>query len=164
MNLQRGQFVATPQLRGGEGIAATPPAMGSPLASGGEERPLLRLNLLRALQLHRKLAVGIALAFLALAVGYAVKSWPVYTAQSQIYVQPVQSKVIPQGNDQSWTSNSTVYDSYIQQQVQSASNPDVLLSALHKLGPGAWQQKGETEQAAADRLGHAVEVARVGTS
>ena len=57
------------------------------------------LNLVRALQLHRKLALGIAAAGLALAVAYVVKSWPVYTAQSQIYVQPVQSKVMAQGDD-----------------------------------------------------------------
>ena len=48
--------------------------------------------------------------------------------------------------------------------MQSASNPDVLLSALHKLGPGDWQRSGESEQAAAERLGRSIEVARVGTS
>ena len=62
------------------------------------------------------------------------------------------------------TINSTAYDSFVQQQVQSASNPDVLMNALHKLEPGSWQRSGESEQAAADRLGGAIEVARVGTS
>ncbi len=40
----------------------------------------------------------------------------------------------------------------------------MLLSVLHKLGPGAWQRKGESEWAAAIRLGHSVEVARMGAT
>jgi uncharacterized protein involved in exopolysaccharide biosynthesis/Mrp family chromosome partitioning ATPase len=48
--------------------------------------------------------------------------------------------------------------------VQNATNPDVLINALHKLPPGAWGKAGESEQAAADSLGHAIEVARVATS
>jgi uncharacterized protein involved in exopolysaccharide biosynthesis len=122
------------------------------------------LNLLRALQLHRRLAIGITLAGIVLALAYVVKTWPVYTAQSQIYVQPSQSRVMAPGNEQSGPMNSAAYDSFVQQQVQSASNPAVLMSALGKMGPGAWQRSGENEQVAADRLGHAIEVVRVGTS
>jgi Mrp family chromosome partitioning ATPase/capsular polysaccharide biosynthesis protein len=85
-------------------------------------------------------------------------------AQSQIYIQPAQSKVIPQSNADNEPINSTAYDSFVQEQVQNATNPDVLINALHKLGPGAWQKSGESEQAAADRIGHSIEVARVATS
>ena len=164
MNLQRGQFVPTPQLRTGDGIPAGPPSSGAPLPAGNDEKPLFRLNLLRALQLHRKLALGIAIAGVVLALAYVIKAWPVYTAQSQLYIQPIQSKVIPQGNEQYEPINSAAYDSFLDQQVQSASNPEVLVNALHKLPPAAWQRSGESEQAAGERLGGAIEVARVGTS
>ena len=158
MNLQRGQFVPTPQLRSDDRSS------GGPLPAANDDKPLFRLNLLRALQLHRRLALGIALAGIVLALAYVVKAWPVYTAQSELYIQPTQSKLIPQGSEQYEPINSAVYDSFLEQQVQSASNPEVLLSALHKLGPGAWQRSGESEQAASERLGGAIEVARVGTS
>lgn len=161
MNRERSRQNALPQRRAGDRM---PSAASRPAGAGGEEKPLVRLNLLRALQLHRRLALGIALAGVVLALAYVVVAWPVYTAQSQIYVQPSQSRVMAPGNEQGGPMNSAAYDSFVQQQVQSASNPVVLISALHKLGPGAWQQSGESEQAAADRLGHAVEVVRVGTS
>jgi len=163
MKLQRIQPVAPSQRRSGDSIPGAPPSATSPAGTGNPEPPLFRLNILRAIQLHRRLAMGITLAGAALAAAYVMKAWPTYIAQSQIYIQPVQFKVMS-GADQSFTSNSAAYDSFVQQQVQSASNPEVLLSALHKLKAGSWQRTGETEQAAAARLGGAIEVAREGTS
>ena len=77
---------------------------------------------------------------------------------------PAQSRVMAQGDDQAGSTIPLRTTPYVQQQVQSASNPDVLVNALHKLEPGAWQRSGESEQAAAERLGRSIEVARVGTS
>ncbi len=164
MTLQRGQFAPTPKVRLGNSIPAGPSSAGAPLPAGNDDKPLVRLNLLRALQLHRGLALGIAIAGIVLALAYVIKTWPVYTAQSQLYIQPIQSKLIPEGNEQYEPINSAAYDSFLEQQLQSASNPEVLLSALHKLPPGAWQRNGESEQAASERLGRAIEVERVGTS
>ena len=164
MNLQRAQSAPLAPIRPSEGVAGPPPPVAPPYAAGGEDHLFFRLNLLRALELHRNLAIGIAAAGLLLAVAYVAMTWPVYIAQSQIYIQPVQSKVMPQGSEQGWPSESTAYDSYIQQQVQGASSPDVLLSALHKLGSGAFQLSNESEQAAVERLGRSIAVARVGTS
>lgn len=164
MSLERVRPDSVPQRRAGDGFPGVPFTMGRPAGAGGEEKPLFRLNLLRALQLHRRLAMGIALAGVLLALAYVVKAWPVYTAESQLYVQPAQPKVMVQSNEQSGPMNSTAYDSFVQQQVQNATNPVVLLSALRKLGPGAWQRSGESEQTAADRLGGAIVVARIGTS
>ncbi len=160
MKLQRGPVVPSPSSTGES-------ADGQQTVSGVSRRrdneQIIRLNLLRALQLHRRLALTCALGGLLLAAAYAIFQWPVYTAKSQIYVQPVQPKVMSSGNDQNSSVNAAAYDAYIQQQVQSASSPAVLSSAFKKLGPGVWQQKNETDQAAADRLGHAIEAARVGT-
>jgi len=130
---------------------------------GIRDEQIIRLNLLRALQLHRRLALGCAMAGLLLAIAYAIVMWPVYTAKSQIYVQPVQSKVMSPGNDQNGSVNAAAYDAYLQQQVQSVSSPAVLTSTLRKLGPGVWRRDNESEQAAAERLGRAIDAARVGT-
>jgi hypothetical protein len=149
MNLQRGQSAPTPRRRKDDVAPGLPHPVNGAVAAGNDDRPFFRLNLRRALQLHRRLAMGIALAGLVLALAYVAMTWPVYTAQSQIYIQPVQPKVMIQGNDQGGAINPAAYDSFVQQQVQSASNPEVLLNALHKLGPGAWQKSDESEQAAA---------------
>ncbi len=164
MSLQRIQSDGFSQVHPGNGNPGATPPVNHSYPPAGNERPLLRLNLVRALQLHRNLALGIAAAGFILALAYIVKSWPVYLAQSQIYIQPAQSKVIPQGYSDNEPINSTAYDSFVQEQVQNATNSDVLLNALHKLPKGAWGNAGESEQAAADSLGHAIEVARVATS
>ena len=164
MNLQRGQSTPTPRRRKDDVAPGLPHPVNGAVAAGNDDRPFFRLNLRRALQLHRRLAMGIALAGLVLALAYVAMTWPVYTAQSQIYIQPVQPKVMTQGNEQGGAINPAAYDSFVQQQVQSASNPEVLLNALHKLGPGAWQKSDESEQAAAERLGRSIEVVRAGTS
>jgi polysaccharide biosynthesis transport protein len=135
----------------------------APTDNAFSDEQFIRLNLRRALQLHPRLALGCAVAGMLLALAYAIIQWPVYTAKSQIYVQPVQPKVMTPGNDQNGSINAGAYDAYIQQQVQSASSPAVLASALKKLSSGAWQRNSESEQAAAERLGHSIEAARVGT-
>ena len=159
MMLPRGPVVRSPSSTGES-------SDGQQTVSGVSRRrdneQIIRLNLLRALQLHRRLALTCALGGVLLAVAYVLLQWPIYTAKSQIYVQPVQPKVMSSGNDQNSSVNAAAYDAYIQQQVQSASSPAVLASALKKLGPG-WQRNNETEQSAADRLGHAIEAVRVGT-
>ena len=102
---------------------------------------------------------------LVLAVAYAALTWPSYTAESQIYIQPTSAKIMDPGNNaQRWPYDSNSYDSFIQQQVQLASNPDVLVSAMQKLPAGSWQRAGESEQAAAERLGGVLKVERLGSS
>ncbi len=118
------------------------------------------LDLLRSLQLHRKLAIGIFVAALALAAAYMAKSWNHYTAESLVYVQPAPPRLMDPGQIQRWPYDSNTYESYIQQQIHNVTRPDVLVAAVHKL-PG-WKGASETEQAAAARLDRAVEVVRVG--
>lgn len=165
MTLQRVHSLTSPQLRQTDGMQSpAPPQATGPLGSGNHDQPIFRLNLMRALQLHRRMAIGFAVGGLLLAVAYVIKAWPVYLAESHVYVQPVQSRVMASGVDSSLMTNAAAYDSFVQQQVQSASNPDVLIAAIHKLKPGSFQRNGETEQAAAARLGGIITVARVGTS
>jgi uncharacterized protein involved in exopolysaccharide biosynthesis len=129
------------------------------------DQALFRLDLMRSLRMHRRLAMGFVLAGLVLAAIYVVSNWSVYTAESLVYIQPTPSAVL-EAAPMHWPYNydPATYDSYIQQQMLSMTRPDVLAGAVHKLAPGVWQQSGESDQNAADRLHGAVEVARVGTS
>ncbi len=162
MSLVPGASDRSPRLSNTAGGGAS--QAGRSRGKGNVDSHFIRLSLARALQMHRRLALGIALGGLILALAYVATTWPVYTAQSQIYVRPVQSKVLTQGNEQNPPMNPTGFDSYVQQQVQNATNPEVLSNALHKLPAGALQQSSENEQVAADRLGRSIKVARVGDS
>ena len=129
------------------------------------DQAIFRFDLKRSLRMHRRLALGFALAGVVLAAVYAARNWSVYTAHCLVYVQPTPSAVLEQGGTH-WPYNydPATYDSYIEQQMLSMTSPDVLAGALHKLNPGAWQESGESEQSAVERMKGAVEVARVETS
>jgi len=116
-----------------------------------DEQPFFRLDLMRSLQLHRGLAIGIALAGLVLAVVDGARKWPIYTAQSQVYIQPAPPKAIEQSFPQRWPFDTNSYESLFSNRCK-APRTRVLLSALHKMRPGSWQQNGESERSAADRL------------
>jgi uncharacterized protein involved in exopolysaccharide biosynthesis len=133
-------------------------------ATPGGEQPVFRLDLMRSLQLHRRLAVGIFLAGFLGASAYLLSLWPLYTAKSVVYVQPAPPRVMDQGYAARWPFDTNTYESYMAQQLVNVTRYDVLISALHKLEPGTWQHKNESDQAAAERLGRAIEVKRLGTS
>lgn len=133
-----------------------------PLAAGNPEQALFRLDLLRSLQLHWRLALVVAVAGMALAVGYFLRLWPVYIAESLVYVQPSSPKVMDQGGPARWPFDGGTYETYVLQQMQNVTRADVLTNALHKLSPGTWQGSNESDQAAAERLKRAVEVTRMG--
>ena len=152
-------FANSPRLADG---APTVPAAAHGFTS---DQAIFRFDLMRSLRMHRRLALGFALAGLVLAAVYAARYWSVYTAQSLVYIQPTPSAVLEQA-PMHWPYNydPATYDSYIQQQMLSMTRPDVLAGAVKKLDPGVWQQSGESDESAANRLKGAVEVARVGTS
>ncbi len=162
------QPVSMGALRAGEGAAGTGPAFGvgspaasQPLHAVSPGQAIFRLNIRRSLQLHRRLAWTVALAGIALSIVYFLRLWPQYLAQSLIYVQPSSPKVLQGGVPQSPYGGSD-YESYLEQQMATAVRLDVLENALHKLPPGAWQKDGESDQAAAARLSHAIQVERTG--
>ncbi len=131
------------------------------------EQAFFNLDIKRSLQLHWRLARAVAVACVALAAVYFLvqafwlKSWPAYMAVSTVYVQPTPAKVLPnQGGAPRWPSDNNTYETYIQQQMMNVSREDVLNAALHKID--GFQRLGENDQAAAERLVKALEVARVG--
>ena len=125
---------------------------------------MFRVDLRRALQMHRGLALGIALAGILLAALYFLRMWPMYIASSLVYVQPATPKVLDGAGGNRWPYDTGTYESYLAQQMLSVTRPDVLEKALQKLGPGPWKGSKESEQAAVDRLGRAIDVARVGAT
>ena len=128
------------------------------------DRAVFHLDLGRSLRLHRWLAAGIFGAGLALAAGYVWTTGPIYSAQSQVNIQPAPSSLMDTGSAVRWPFDANTYQAYIQQQMRNITRADVLDAALEKMAPGSWQRSGETPQAAAERLGHSIEVARLGNS
>lgn len=132
--------------------------------TGQIEQPFLRLEFRRSLQMHWRLTVLIAALGLLASAAYVALRWPVYTAQSVVYIQPSAPQLLGKDGANSWPNDANAYDTFIQQKVQSASNPSLLLNALHRLPANSWQRANESEQAAALRLGRATVAKRMGTS
>lgn len=145
------------------GPLAVPPPTVRAMPAGNPARVFFHFDFLRSLQLHRALAIGIFSTAVLLASAYVLRMWPIYMAQSLVYIQPAPPRLIAKGTSNRLPYDSDAYESYIQQQIHNITRPDVLLGALHKLPAISWRTSAETEQAAADRLGKSIEVARVGT-
>ncbi|SNS47847.1 Uncharacterized protein involved in exopolysaccharide biosynthesis [Granulicella rosea] len=122
----------------------------------------LDLDVERSVRLYPKLAAAVAIAAFVGVVGYALRQQPMYTAQTSVYIQPVATKLLSDGTPGYYDSNK--YDSYIQQQILTATRADILKSALEKMPAGTWQMPGESEEHAIDRLQSALRVQRVQTT
>ena len=141
-----------------------------PLPVGGAEQAFFHLDIKRSLQLHWRLARNVAIGGVAMAVLYLLAqvyvfhSWPAYEAESTVYVQPTPPKVFEpaQGGSPRWPYDTNTYESYIQQQMMNVTRDDVLASALKKIGD--FQEKGESEQQAAQRLVQSLSVTREGSA
>jgi succinoglycan biosynthesis transport protein ExoP len=125
---------------------------------------LFHFDLLRSLQLHRRLFLSIVGLGVVLAAVCFFISWPAYVAESIVYIQPAPPRLLSNPLAQRWPFDENTYESYIQQQVNNVTRSDVLQTALKKLPEGSWQRPEESAQAAAERLGKAVKVERMGSS
>jgi uncharacterized protein involved in exopolysaccharide biosynthesis len=164
MSQERNSSIAVQQPNPVDGVRLASPPEADPAFMAGEGRPFFRLDLWRAVQLHKKVFLACVLCGVLLSSAYVFSVWPVYTAESRVYVQPASSALMSHGGEQRWPFDSNTYDSFIQQQVQNADNPAVLMDALHKVDARSWQKPGESEDGAAWRLGKALDVTRLGTS
>ncbi len=150
-------------LGSGESCVAAPVAV-RPMTSGSHEEIFFHPDLLRSLRIHRRLVMAIVGAGIAFALAYFLKTWPVYVAESLVYIQPAPPRLMGNGMVQSWPYDENTYESYMQQQVNNVTRSDVLRGALHRLPAGSWQHREESEQAAMERLSRALTVGRIGTS
>jgi uncharacterized protein involved in exopolysaccharide biosynthesis/Mrp family chromosome partitioning ATPase len=136
-----------------------------PIAAENSEQAFFRLDLMRSLQLHRRLVIGCAVAGLVLGVAYYLFTWQVYLAQSVVYIQPAPPTVLQQpGGAARWPFDSGTYESYIAQQMLNVTRTEVLAGALHRMGHGSWWRTDESEQSAVERLRRKIEVVREGSS
>ena len=149
------------QVRPGDGDIAVADAAPRPFPAGNPEQALFRMDIKRSLELHRGLAIAVALVGIALAGAYFFKLWPVYEANTLVYVSPSPGKVLD-GGAQPFAFDGASYQSYLQQQMVDVTRNDVLVGALHKLDSG-WQGSNESDQAAAERLSHTIEVNQTGS-
>jgi uncharacterized protein involved in exopolysaccharide biosynthesis len=164
-----GQSGSLDPVHDGDAEFASIPVQTRPLPTEGTEQAFFYMDIKRSLQLHWRLAGTIALGFVALSMVYVLvqvfvfKSWPMYRAESILYVQPTPAKVLPsEGGQPRWPYDTNTYESYIQQQMMNVSRDDVLIGAAHKID--GFQRPGESDQAAAQRLVGSLEVARPGDS
>ena len=109
--------------------------------------------------MHRKAALAVTALAALLLVVFALLQTPLYQAKSVIYIQPATPK--PLTDLAPGMYDSSRYDSYIQQQLQTIDREDILADALHKLPAGLWLHPGESEQSAVARLKAALKVERV---
>jgi len=118
-----------------------------------------RLEVLRSLKMHRRLACWVFVVVALAGIVFALTRPPRYTAESLIYIQPSTPK--PVTDVTSGIYDSSRYDSYIQQQLQTIVRDDILAGALKRLPAGMWQRPGEPEQSAVTRLRAALKVERM---
>jgi uncharacterized protein involved in exopolysaccharide biosynthesis len=121
-----------------------------------------KLELARSIKMHRSATVIVCtIVFLSL-VAFGLSRKPSFETEALIYVQPMKAKVItdPSGG----TYDSSRYESYFQQQLQTITRPDILSEALAHLPLGVWQMPNESEQSAIARLQHSLKTERVAGS
>jgi len=85
------QFVPANSPRPPVGVSGDSPSASRLNQTGETVRSIRRLEIRRSLQVHRRLAIGLALIGLALALIYLLNSWSIRTAQSLIEPQPARS-------------------------------------------------------------------------
>ena len=143
-----------------------PPAQNTPAGAQARyaETPMFRLDLRRSLEMHRNLALGFILVGIVLGAAYLYLHWPIYTAETLVYIQPTPAAPLS-GVGMHWPYNydPATYESYIQQQILSMTRPDVLKDAVAKLNDG-WRKNGESDGEAVARLESSVDVERVQNS
>jgi len=127
-----------------------------------EAAPAFQLDAVRSVRMHPKLAAFVACVVMLLVAGYALTRKPMYEARSLSYVEPLETKVVSDGSQGIY--DPARYDSYFQQQIQTATRQDILEAAIKKLPAGMWQLPDEDLHSAAERLGNALKVERVGSS
>jgi succinoglycan biosynthesis transport protein ExoP len=120
---------------------------------------VVRIDILRSLRLHKMLASLIALATIGLGIAAKARHHATYEASSVVYVSPNFPATLAASQEQEYP-----YDSYVEEQVHSVTQYNVLSQALRKLKPGVWQFPGEAQGSAVDRLQRLLTVKRDGLS
>ncbi len=121
--------------------------------------PAFKPEFLRSVRMHPLIAAAVALLVFAAIVGYALQQRPMYEAEALVYVEPAAAKVLDDSS--AGLFDSTKYDSFLQQEIQTSQRLDILKAALHSLPVGVWQGRGESDEQAAMRLQAGLKAERV---
>jgi uncharacterized protein involved in exopolysaccharide biosynthesis len=113
----------------------------------------------RSIRMHKTLFIATATLVFVAVFGFGISRRPYYETQALIYVQPMKTKLITDTSEGAYDSSR--YETYIQQQLQTIVRPDILEEALSKPSTRAWRFRGEPLQAAVLRLQHSLKVDRV---
>jgi polysaccharide biosynthesis transport protein len=133
-----------------------PVATQYPLRPASRVSPI-RINVRKSLRLHPVTSLLVALLVLGVGLAVIAAHKPTYVAVSAIYVSPTPIKTLVDDREL-----ELPYDSYIQQTIHSIDRYDILAEAIHRLPPGTWQYRGESERSAVLRLQKALVIGRVG--
>ena len=110
----------------------TPPRQAiSAAVRKGTAAPVFKPEFARSLRMHPVAAGVVALLVFVVIVAYALSQKPMYEAEALVYVEPAASKVLDDGT--AGLFDSTKYDSYLQQQMQTSERLDILKAAVHAL-------------------------------
>lgn len=137
-------------------LPASIPAIASADSPNGAQTavPGVLWNPAYSLRAHKRLAAAV---FLALVFAGLPLAWwrgtPVYSAEATIYVSPRFLANLQEDKEQDLQSNSQ-YREYVQQNVRTIGRYDIVADALASLGPrrALWQESGETDRRAVERL------------
>ncbi len=129
-----------------------------PLRPTGRVSPF-RINIRKSLRLHPVTSILAGLLTLGLGLAVYARHKPNFVAASLIYVSPTVPKTLVEDREL-----DRPYETYIQETVHAINRYDIMAEALRRLPPGTWQNAGESEQSAVQRLQQSLDIGRVGAS
>ncbi len=110
---------------------------------------------------HKLLAIAVALLVMTVGTAVAyVMGTAVYRATAVVYVAPRFANILS-GSSELEFQSSTQYYQFVNQQLRTINRYDIMLEALRRLGDRRfvlWQQEGETDRKAAERLQSSLEI------
>ena len=113
-----------------------------------------RLNPWRSWRRHARLMAAIGAAIVLLGAPAAwLKGRPLYYTEAAVRVSPTFAKVL-QDDDELRLPSYTQYRQFVEQQVRTIQRYETVVAGLERLGPQRrlWQEDGETDRHAAERL------------
>lgn len=127
-----------------------------------QEQTKRPLDIPNSVRRHRALATWTAvIAMLITGAFVAWRAGTTYTATSYVYVSPTFPSTLSSDENK---EQDRPYEEYIADEAQTVTRYDILAAALQKLAPGTWQEPDESIGAAVNRLQHALDVDRIGST
>jgi len=120
------------------------------------------LDIVRSIRMRPVLTAAVAIFVFLCIIIFALSRRPYYETQALIYVQPMQSKLVTDTTQ--GTYDSSRYEAYVAQQLQTIVRTDILAEALKKPATRLWRFPHEPDQAAIARLQSTLKVERVQNS